>query len=95
MSLVETEEKDQGIGSIKMIIDTCLNPWLTKHLFGNIENAVQNENEFFSCKSKRHDLTFYTYACIQIVYKFMPAYTRKQEGERIQDGTNSHPVRAD
>jgi hypothetical protein len=43
MSLVETEEKDQGIGSIKMIIDTCLNPWLTKHIFGNIENAVQNE----------------------------------------------------
>jgi len=43
MSLVETEEKDQGIGSIKMIIDTCLNPWLTKHLFGNIEKtAISN-----------------------------------------------------
>jgi len=23
-----------------MIIDTCINPWLTKHLFGNIEKAV-------------------------------------------------------
>jgi hypothetical protein len=43
MSLVETEEKDQGIGSIKMIIDTSFNPWLTKHIFGNVENAVQNE----------------------------------------------------
>jgi len=36
MSLVETEEKDRGISSIKMIVDTCFNPWLTKHLFGNI-----------------------------------------------------------
>jgi len=43
MSLVETEEKDQGIGSIKMIIDTCFNPWLTKYVSGNIESAVQNE----------------------------------------------------
>jgi len=26
-----------------MIIDTCFNPGLTKHLFGNIENTVQND----------------------------------------------------
>jgi hypothetical protein len=38
MSLIETKEKDQGIGSIKMNIDTCFNPWLTKHGFGNIES---------------------------------------------------------
>ena len=43
MALVETEEKDQGSDSIKMIIDACFNPWLTKHIFGNVENEVQNE----------------------------------------------------
>jgi len=48
MSLVETEDNDQGIDSAKKIIDTYFNPWLTKHLFANIESF----DTFSKCRTQ-------------------------------------------